>query len=255
MGEPQSRYAQLIEKIFFDRYVDGAASVEFLRNDIELAAEDLRIKLPKNLGDVIYAFRFRADFPESIIKLQPEGMEWQIELAGRSKYRFSLVKISRIIPNQFLVSIEIPDATPEIIRQCALNDEQALLAIVRYNRLVDIFLGVTTYSMQNHLRTTVAGVGQIEIDEIYVGVDRHGCKYIIPVQAKGGADMISAVQTNQDLAWCSERFPTMDAIAISVQFMQNDKIAMLHLVSQDGEIKISQERHYTLVSNTSSFET
>jgi hypothetical protein len=39
---------------------------------------------------------------------------------------------------------------------------------VRYNRLLYIFLGLTTYSLQNHLRTTVKSVGgsQIAIDEI-----------------------------------------------------------------------------------------
>ncbi len=79
---------------------------------------------------------------------------------------------------------EIPDATPEIILSYALSDEQALLAKVRYNRLLDIFLGITTYSLQNHLRTTVAGIGQIEIDEIYVGIDRHGRQYIMPMQGK-----------------------------------------------------------------------
>ncbi len=56
-------------------------------------------------------------------------------------------------------------------------DEQALLARVRYNRLVDIFLGIRAYSLQIHLRTNVKSKGQIEIDEIYVGVDRHGSQY------------------------------------------------------------------------------
>ena len=67
------------------------------------------------------------------------------------------------------MNINIPDGTPEIIRGYALDDEQALLAIVRYNRLIDIFLSLTTYSLQNHLRTTVLNIGQIEIDELYIG--------------------------------------------------------------------------------------
>ena len=69
-----------------------------------------------------------------------------------------------------------------------MSDEQALLAKVRYNRLIDVFLGVAAYSLQNHLRTTVSDVGQLEIDEIYVGVDRQGRQYVMPVQAKGGSD-------------------------------------------------------------------
>lgn len=51
-----------------------------------------------------------------------------------------------------------------------MSDEQALLAKVRYSRLVDIFLGIAAYSLQNHLRTSVVGIGQIEMDELYVGI-------------------------------------------------------------------------------------
>src|SRR5690606_22384831 len=119
---------------------------------------------------------------------QPPGMEWIIEGTGRAQYSFKLVRINRIVPNPSLVEIKVPDATPEIIAAYALSDEQALLAKVRYNRLVDVFLGIAAYSLQNHLRTSVAGIGQIEIDEIYVGLDRHGRQFVLPVQAKGGSD-------------------------------------------------------------------
>ena len=171
MAKKLNRYSALVEKVFQDRYSDGAREVEFAREDIEDAAKELDVRLPKNLGDVLYSFRFRVELPESIQKTQPEGMEWVIELAGRALYRFRLVKVNRIVPRQDLARIDIPDATPELIRAYALDDEQALLAIVRYNRLIDTFLGLTAYSLQNHLRTTVKGVGQIEIDELYIGLD------------------------------------------------------------------------------------
>jgi len=51
-----------------------------------------------------------------------------------------------------MAATKIPDSTPELVGAYALDDEQALLAIVRYNRLIDIFLSLTTYSLQNHLR-------------------------------------------------------------------------------------------------------
>lgn len=242
-----NRYQALIEKIFFDHYVDGATSLDFTRQEIKDAADALRIVLPDNLGDVIYSFRFRADLPERVLATQPEGMEWVIELAGRSQYRFTLVKINRIIPRGDLARIDIPDATPEIIRAYALDDEQALLAIVRYNRLIDTFLGLTTYSLQNHLRTTVKGIGQIEIDELYVGLDKRGCHYVIPVQAKGGKDQIGIVQTTQDIRFVEEKFPDMRCRAISAQFMENQIVALFELTLQDEEIKVVEERHYRLV--------
>lgn len=247
-AEPTAnRYSVLIERVFLDRYIEGNTRLEFDRSDLSAAASALKVDLPKNLGDVIYSFRYRATMPEAIVETQPLDMEWIIEGAGRSKYAFVLVKLNRIVPRDDMVAIGIPDATPEIIRAYALDDEQALLAIVRYNRLIDIFLGVTTYSLQNHLRSTVHGVGQIEIDELYFGLDKYGCHYAIPVQAKGGNDQISVVQTKQDIAWCSQRYPGMRCRAISAQFLSNERIAMFELKVQDDMVKVAAERHYNLV--------
>ena len=203
----QNRYRQLIDKIFFDRFTAGDTAVAFVRDDIMEAARALGIELPRNLGDVIYSFRFRTAFSDRLLATQPEGMEWRIELAGHGRYRFVLGRQNRIRPNPSLIRIKLPDATPELIARYALDDEQALLAVVRYNRLIDIFLGITTCSLQNHLRTTVRGIGQIEIDEVYVGVDAAGGHYVVPVQAKGGRDQVSVVQTAQDLKACEEKFP------------------------------------------------
>lgn len=247
MARSPNRYGALIEKIFFDRYSDGATELEFARTDIEDAAEVLDIKLPKNLGDVLYSFRFRAALPERVVETQPEGMEWVIELAGRAVYKFRLFKINRVLPREDLVTINIPDATPELIRAYALDDEQALLAIVRYNRLIDTFLSLTTYSLQNHLRTTVKGIGQIEIDELYVGLDKRGCHYVIPVQAKGGKDQIGIVQTSQDIRFVEEKFPGMRCRAIAAQFMEAQVVALFELTLQDDEVKVVEERHYRLV--------
>lgn len=240
-------YQALIERIFLDRYAPGATQFEFARSDLESTAASMGIALPKNLGDIIYSLRYRSDLPQAILDTQTPGTEWIIEGAGRARYRFSLVRLNRILPNPELVTIGIPDGTPEMIRAYALDDEQALLAIVRYNRLLDIFLGLTTYSLQNHLRTTVAAIGQIEIDELYLGIDKYGCHYAIPVQAKGGSDQISVVQTKQDLAWCAARFPGMRARAISAQFMTDERVAMFELAVQDNMIRVVEERHYKLV--------
>jgi hypothetical protein len=191
--------------------------------------------------------RYRTKMPASVLATQPEGMEWIIEGIARSRYAFCLVKLNRIVPNPELLTIAIPDATPEIIASYALNDEQALLAIVRYNRLIDIFLGLTTCSLQNHLRTTLANGSQIEIDELYIGLDRHGAHYVIPVQAKGGTDQISVVQTRQDIQCCSEKFVGIRCRTVSAQFMAESRIAMFELTLQDDQVKVVEEKHYRLV--------
>jgi hypothetical protein len=249
MPEPKraNRYQVLIEHIFFAHYKRQSAAFEFARDEIEVTAELLSIKLPKNVGDMLYSFRYRNPLPDKILATQLEGKEWIIEPAGRAKYRFKLVPATRIIPREDLVKIAIPDATPELIRAYALDDEQALLAIVRYNRLIDTFLGLTTYSLQNHLRTTVEGMGQIEIDELYVGLDRHGCHYIIPVQAKGGKDQIGVVQTTQDIRFVEQKFPGMRCRAISAQFLDRSTVVLFELGLQDDAVCVIEERHYRLV--------
>lgn len=245
--QDRKMYKPLIEKIFFDHYKPGATEVFFIRSELEPAAKSLKIQLPKNLGDTIYSIRYRTTMPGKVVATQPLGREWIIEGVGRARYVFRLAKVSRIEPNPSLVTIKLPDATPEIVSAYALSDEQALLAKVRYNRLIDIFLGIAAYSIQSHLRTYVKGVGQIEIDEIYVGVDRAGRQFIVPVQAKGGSDKLSPVQSKQDIACCAEKFPGLICRAISAQFIETDLIALLELTLENDIIKVVDEEHYQLV--------
>jgi len=242
-----NRYQAIIARVFADHYIKGASEFEFTREEFIAIAELLKIKLPKNSGDVIYSFRYRYDLPEAILKTASKGFEWIIEGAGRARYRFKQVRWNRIVPREELLTIKVPDATPEIITAYALSDEQALLAKVRYNRLVDVFLGITTFSLQNHLRTTVKEIGQIEIDEIYVGIDRHGRQFVVPVQAKGGNDKHGVVQTQQDILCCAEKFPDLICRAVSAQFMSEERIAMFELAIQNGELKVVDEKHYQLV--------
>ena len=244
-----SAYAAIVAHIFHNGYKPGIKKIPFSRDEIVTAADKLNVALPKNLGDVMYSYRYRKDLPLDVVKTQPHGYEWIIEGAGDAKYVFKLVPFNRILPNPNLLSIKIPDATPEIIGKYALGDEQALLAKVRYNRLIDIFLGVTAYSLQNHLRTKVPGIGQIEIDEVYVAVDKHGRQFIVPVQAKGGKDQHGVVQTTQDIAWCGQKLPDLLCRPVSVQFVTATKIAMFELVDDSGTIKVAEEKHYELVQS------
>lgn len=120
--------------------------------------------------------------PTAIRDLAPEGKEWIIRPAGKARYCFVATSTALIEPSQILAETKVPDATPGIIAMYALSDEQALLAKLRYNRLIDIFTGITSYSLQNHLRTFVRELGQVETDDVYVGLDRKGIHYVIPVR-------------------------------------------------------------------------
>lgn len=242
-----SAYAKIIAYLFFKHYKKGDTQVCFKRDEIVEASVALKVSRPDNLGDVVYAYRYRKTLPDEIVATQPEGLTWIIMGTGDSNYAFKLVKVHPIVPDESLLSIKIPDSTPEIISCYALGDEQALLAKVRYNRLIDIFLGVTAYSLQNHLRTKVREIGQIEIDEVYVAVDKFGRQFVIPVQAKGGRDHHGVVQTSQDIAWCETKLPGLICRPISVQFITKTKIAVFELCNDQGEIKVVDQKHYELV--------
>jgi len=243
----KNRYSAILERIFTTKFKAGVRQVDFEREEIETVARQLRIKLPKNLGDLIYSFRYRADLPERIRRAADEGETWIIRPTGKARYRLVLVPDKPIQPNPNLAMTKVPDATPGIVTKYAFNDEQALLARLRYNRLVDIFTGVTCYSLQNHLRTTVPEMGQVETDELYVGVDKKGSHYIFPIQAKGGTDKLNVVQMEQDFAVCAHKFPGLICRPIGAQFMEGGVIALFEFEQSNGAVSISSEKHYKLV--------
>lgn len=246
-----ARYQQIIEAVFHRYWKKGKTEFAFERSELEQVCEKLGIKPPKNLGDIIYTFRYRRNLPKTILDTQPKDRGWLILGDGDARYRFRLNKLTHIRPTNGLLVRKIPDATPEIIASYALSDEQALLAKVRYNRLIDIFLGVTAYSLQNHLRTKIPNYGQIEIDELYVGLDSRGAQYIVPVQAKGGTDTLGAIQTIQDVTFCQTEKRYKDCIprAVSAQFLADDTIALFETTFDGDEVSIVRERHYKLTQS------
>jgi len=247
-NQNKSVYDKLIEEVFFNHYQEDLKEFEFKRDELRAAAEKLGLPVPSNLGDVLYTYRFgRRLLPKSIRETAGD-LHWVIPGAGRGRYKFALQKYNQIVPNNLLTIIKVPDATPSVVEMYALSDEQALLAKVRYNRLIDIFTGIVCYSLQNHLRTTIRDVGQVETDELYVGVDLHGAHYILPVQAKGGTDVLGPTQVQQDIALCAEKFPNLICRAIAAQFINSDVIVLFELKVEDGDIRLIQERHYQLVA-------
>ncbi len=243
----KNRYSLIIERIFSSKFKPGVREFDFEREDIVRFARKLKIDLPKNLRDLVYSFRYRAALPESIRSKAGEGETWIIRAAGRGRYRFALVPDRPLFPNENLTTTKVPDSTPGLVEKYALSDEQALLAKVRYNRLLDIFTGVACYSLQNHLRTTVPDMGQVETDEIYVGVDKKGTHYAFPVQAKGGADKLSIVQIEHDIAVCAHKFPALVCRPIGAQFMRDNEIALFEFEKEESGVGIASEKHYKLV--------
>jgi hypothetical protein len=244
------KYLNLIERVFFKAYKEGASEVLFTADDVILAASELGIEGASNPADVRYTFRHRKELPDSIKRMAPPGTNWVIRPAGRSRYKFEATKaLTSIHASAGLIVTDVPDATPGVISLYALSDEQALLAKIRYNRLLDIFTRVACYPLQSHLRTTVKKLGraQIETDEVYIGIDRRGAHYVFPVQAKTRKERLGTIQIEQDFAMCSEKFPRLICQPIAAQFLDEDRIALFMFEQSSSGVVISLERHYRLV--------
>lgn len=253
----ESLAQRIIAKIFADHFKSGMVEVAFQREELVAAAEALGEPRPKNLGDIIYSLRYRVPLPDSVREAAPPNSEWAIFPGGNAVYVLRAVPFNLIEPRMGIRTVRLPDSTPGVIAKYAMTDEQALLARLRYNRLLDVFTGLACYPLQSHLRTSVTvenaidgtrSSSQVETDDLYVGLDQHGAHYVLPVQAKGGADALSVIQVWQDFRVAEQKFPDLLARPIAAQFMANNEIALFEFEESDDRITIAREQHYELVA-------
>jgi hypothetical protein len=247
-----NKYDKVIERVFFNNYREGDIRVEFNREELADACKELKIERIKNLGDIPYTYRARRELPQSLTDKLNDGSDWIIIGTGVGNYEFRQAQPGKINPSENRQRIKLLDATPEIVKCYAPGtDQQALLTKVRYNRLIDIFTGLTCYSIQNHLRTSIANVGQIEIDEVYLGVNKRGAHFVIPCQAKSPGDRLGIVQVMQDIEFCKNRYPNVLCKPIALQFLTENDVAILELsVDEEDQIfrlSVVDEKHYKLV--------
>lgn len=64
----KNRYTKIIEAIFDKHYSEGVKEIDFEREEFSEIAKQLKIKLPKNLGDILYTFRYRANYLFPFVK-------------------------------------------------------------------------------------------------------------------------------------------------------------------------------------------
>lgn len=248
MTEPL--YDRLITEIF--RRHNGATQLEF-EFEREEMADILRKwgERVRNLGDIAYSYRGgRRALPEAIASTG----NWVIEGRGRGRYAFRRLSRSPYITIPVdLQTIDMLDATPDIILKYGGHDEQGLLTRVRYNRLVDTFLGVTAYHMQGHIRTFVEESGQIEIDDLYLGVDTDGKQYAIPVEAKSAREPLGVVQVVNLNFFARRAYPDLILRPIAVKAWHDGSIFFIEFNdSQDSEeVKVIGYRRYRLIREAS----
>ncbi len=91
MTHKMNRYSAIIEEIFKRHFQLGMRQFEFERDELEVVAKRRKLILPKNLGDLIYTFKFRAPLPDSIVRTAPPGEHWLIRVQSRISGLLGLV--------------------------------------------------------------------------------------------------------------------------------------------------------------------
>ena len=90
-GKGPTKYEQILCHVLKTHHTPGVERLEWNRGELDDAADALGIGRVKNLGDLVYTYRSRADTPPRINATAPAGKEWIIRGAGMSKYRFDLI--------------------------------------------------------------------------------------------------------------------------------------------------------------------
>jgi len=173
-----------------------------------------------------------------------------IEGRGKGLYAFvKLIESPLLTIQDDLVTICLPDATPEIVLHYAGGDEQGVLAKLRYNRLLDIFLGITCYHLQGHWRTTVKKKGQVETDDLYVGLNTEGQQFVVPIEAKSSKDRLNKTQIVHLVNFAVERYPKLILRPVGIQEMADGSLVLIEFTPGDhpDRIKIKHLRRYSLV--------
>jgi hypothetical protein len=163
-------------------------------------------KIVKNVGDIKYTYDARLDLPESI---RSSG-HWAWIAVGKGRYKFvrlakkNLIEIPQDLSSSPEAEIQA-DQTPPFISQILGVDEQATFTRIRNSNLLTAFLGFPVWQLQGHHRTTVS-YGQIEIDEVYAGMQANQ-NYLVPISGKGGSDKLSYSQALNLNTYGKEKAP------------------------------------------------
>ncbi len=103
--------------------------------------------------------------------------------------------------------------------------------------------------MQGHIRTFIPRSGQIEVDDLYLGVDLNGKQYVIPVEAKSEREPLGVVQVVSLNTYALKAYPDLTLKSVAVKAWPDGSIFFLEFNSAvDGEdLSVTNYRRYRLI--------
>jgi len=145
------------------------------------------------------------------------------------------------------VQIKIPDGSGNH-RPLRHHGRTSALGEGPVQSLVDIFLRVTAYSLQTNPFVPRCRESVRSRSTSCTSRFRNtGQQFIVPVQAKGGNDQISAAQVAQDLSFADDVFHLSRRGWLQCSSRLSDVVVMFELAFQDDDLKLVDEKQYVLV--------
>ena len=253
-------YVPVILKLFQDRWRPGASTVAFSLDDVRIAVEAVRSASPnpdrissRNPADVVYRMRSRTVLPKKILD---KGFH-VLRAVGRGRYQFEKAA-SGIIDTPVNELTTAIDQTPMPVRRLlpetmAEMDEQALLSVVGYCNLLDHFSGMKIYRLRSHVRKSVPGVGQAELDAIDVGIasGEDEVPVIFPIEAKAVSDELNRVQIFNMIQYAAHYYPGLKVrpLALKVDYQSAVHLMEFNVATRPGDLRIVRSASYSI--NTS----
>ncbi|ODP38902.1 MULTISPECIES: hypothetical protein [Sphingomonas] len=259
-GRNSKVYVPVILKLFQDRWRPGAATVVFSLDDVRTAVEAVRAVSDnpdaissRNPADVIYRMRSRTKLPEEILA---KGFH-VLRAVGRGRYQFEKassgimeVPVSELVPAIDQTPMPVRRLLPETMAEM---DEQALLSVVGYCQLLDHFTGMKIYRLRSHVRKSVPGIGQAELDAIDVGIASgdDDVPVVFPIEAKAVSDELNRVQIFNMIQYAAHYFPGLKVrpLALKVDYQSAVHLMEFNIAERPGDLRIIRSASYAI--NTS----
>lgn len=246
-------YTPVLLELFRSKYRPGDSEVSFTLEEVRAEVQRQGLEV-RNAADIIYRMKSRTILPEEI---RNNGFHI-LAITGRGRYALRVGDTTLIDYPDDDVFYEVVDRTPPQVRALldadfGSLDEQGLLSVLRYNDLFSDFLGVRTFHLKGHVRRSVPGVGQAEVDDVHVAVvgiaEGEGQTFVVPVEAKAKDDPVNRVQIAMQIRYAHHSFPGLPVRPLTVKLFPDGLVLFIEFnpTTEPNDLEISRYRYYRVV--------
>lgn len=244
-------YGPILLNIFRRKYVEGASTVIFTLEEVreELLSAGLQAR---NAPDLIYRMKSRTILPAEISN---KGFRI-LEITSRGVYALVAGDSTLIEYPEIEEVVDVHDRTPLAVRRLlspdfGKTDEQGFLSVIRYNDLFSHFLEVPVFHLKSHVRKSVPGVGQAEVDDVHVALPEghDGSLTLVPVEAKAKDDPVNRVQIAMQVKYANHAFPGLSVRPLTVKLFEDGVVLFMEFnpTSRAADLTVVRFAHYRLL--------